>query len=111
MNKLRIAAKVWNDKGITGIAGHVLWRLTRKPPRILPACIEAVRGKGGLEIGGLTPLFSKQNAIPIYPHINWIHNCDFSSDHFGLFRFERVKLGWQFQAEATNLKLFPRVFP
>ena len=75
MNKLRIAAKVWNDKGITGIAGHVLWRLTRKPPRILPACIEAVRGKGGLEIGGLTPLFSKQNAIPIYPHIRCFRAC------------------------------------
>ena len=100
-----IAGKVWRDKGVKGIAKHIMWRMTRRQPRILPACIEVVKDGIGFEIGGPTPLFSRHGDLPIYPHIRILSNCNFDCRRPGtVFTYDCDRnAGGQYRSEATDL--------
>lgn len=71
---------------------------------------EAVRGKVGLEIGGPSKLF--RSRLPLYPVVASLDGANFASrtlweGQIGvgrLFRYFRRRVGFQFIADATDLR-------
>lgn len=57
-----------------------------------------LRNKNGVEIGGPSTIFSRNNAIPVYSIINSLDNVNFSSNNF----WSKIKEGDYFQYD--NLK-------
>lgn len=73
--------------------------------------IELFKNKNGLEVGGLSRMFNEGAAIPLYPIINDLDGCNFSSKTLwedGLkegrnYNFFSNKFGYQYICEATEL--------
>lgn len=73
--------------------------------------IELFRNKNGIEIGGLSRIFQEGDQIPIYPVINNLDGCNFTSQTLwesGLtegqnYDFYHGKIGYQYICEATEL--------
>ncbi len=71
-----------------------------------------VDGKSGLEIGGPSGIFSKDKFLPIYPFIKTLDGVNFSAKTIWEGELKEGpnygydgRLGYQFIAEATDLKL------
>lgn len=73
--------------------------------------IELFKNKNGLEVGGLSRMFNEGAAIPLYPVINDLDGCNFSSKTLwegGLkegrnYNFFKNKFGYQYICEATEI--------
>ncbi|MDP3066979.1 MAG: methyltransferase domain-containing protein [Methanobacteriaceae archaeon] len=73
-----------------------------------------LQGKEGLEIGGPTQIFKKNNKLPIYPWLKSLDGCNFSENTVWHDRIEKGKLsydydnrrrGYQYICDAVDLKL------
>jgi SAM-dependent methyltransferase len=68
-------------------------------------------GKRGLEIGGPSPIFSKNRLIPVYDRCLQIDTCNFSSQTIwgesGDYKKFGPNVGRRFVAEACNLSMIP----
>jgi SAM-dependent methyltransferase len=73
--------------------------------------VELFNGKNGLEIGGASPIFTKDGLIPIYPIVNGLDCCNFSKDTIWegtieeghSFQFYNGKIGYRYICEAMEL--------
>lgn len=79
-------------------------------PECYPNCLEFIKNKIGLEIGGPSFTFSKFGLIPVYGCALRIDNCNFSNHTIwegeivdSIFRYRKIELGNQFISEASNL--------
>jgi SAM-dependent methyltransferase len=75
-----------------------------------------VSGGTGLEIGGPSAIFARRGQVPVYPIAGRLDNCNFSRatvwegriEEGETFRFDaRRAPGWQYVAEATDLRAIP----
>lgn len=73
--------------------------------------ITLVKNKSGLEIGGPSGIFSKNNYLPIYPFVKSLDGVNFSNKTIWEGEIEQGnnylydgKKGFQFIAEGTNLR-------
>ncbi len=99
-------------RGFSGIMRSLLTRVYRKKAKCYSLVKRIVSNSYGLEIGGLSPVFQKNNILPIYPHINRLDNCNFSyntvwegdlSKGLTYTYDEKHEAGRQFILEATDL--------
>lgn len=110
------AFKIVRAQGTAGLAHAVRSRLSGlrvKPANAFQVYEDRFMGKTGLEIGGPSRIFSKNNIFPVYPLAGRIDNCNFGDTTAWernvapgyTFRFDRNKpAGLQYIAEATALK-------
>ena len=94
---------------------HALWSTLRqyaKKHLFLAECVELVRDKRGIEIGGPSTLFRRDGFFPVYSAVALLDNCNFSNrtvwegtlSEALPFCFDSAKPeGRQFIREATNL--------
>ena len=94
---------------------YALWSALRpyaKKHRFLAGCIELVRDKHGLEIGGPSTIFKRDAFFPVYSAVALLDNCNFSNrtvwegsvSEAAPFCFDAAKPpGRQFIREATDL--------
>src|SRR5918992_182575 len=66
--------------GLRGMA-RTAWR-TRfgRPLQAYDVCRPLVEGRRGLEIGGPSAIFSRDGALPLYPLLEHLDDCDFAGD-------------------------------
>jgi len=69
---------VINTQGIKGLVGIVLSRIYIKKSKHYVIIKKIVSQGLGLEIGGMSSVFYEKNLLPIYPHIKYLDNCNFS---------------------------------
>lgn len=92
----------------------ILWkikaRLTRQTIPELAQWLEFTENKNGVEIGGPSGLFSKNNYLPVYPGLKNLDGVNFSNNTIWEGSLQEGynydfdgKKGFQFIAEATNL--------
>lgn len=79
-------------------------------------CKNLLSNKSGLEIGGPSNLFSKNGLLPIYPYLNSLDNCNFSSETIWegrindgyTFKYDKNhSFGRQYVLDATELNRIP----
>lgn len=84
-------------------------RPNRHAVRSHSSCIEAVRGKAGLEIGGPSLVLQAGGPLPLYDHVGSLDNCDFSAsttwaNHLPDFVFSpRKKAGKNIICDGSQL--------
>jgi SAM-dependent methyltransferase len=93
----------------------ILWRLKRKGPRRLS--LQWLGGRKGIEIGGPSTVFSASGPVPVYPVIEALDNCNFSTSTVwqdevvageNTYRFADGRAaGKQYIGEASDLKGIP----
>jgi SAM-dependent methyltransferase len=103
-----------NAKGkITMLSYLIRIRSSRKAIAEFNSIKHLFTGKFGLEIGGYSPIFSKNGLLPVYQIAAIIDNCNFSSETVWegrvkagkTFNFYENKFGEQFVCESTSLKM------
>jgi SAM-dependent methyltransferase len=91
-------------------------RLIPKRARCFSLCEKLLSNSVGLEIGGPSQVFSRDGALPVYPLLKRLDNCDFSdetiwkmanTDMASQYGEQRRPLGKQYTAEATDLQAIP----
>ena len=111
-----VIPKIFRAKGVGGILQAIAWRATAVKPRMLPLCIELVKERHGLEIGGPSPLFMRKGSLPLYPHIARLDNCNFNRNTVWentitegyTFKYDKNRpAGCQYVSEAANLQGIP----
>nr|WP_314897217.1 methyltransferase domain-containing protein [uncultured Flavobacterium sp.] len=116
MSKIQTLLKTYKTKGFYGIKSLVkdkFFPYKMKLIRRKNLYLKYFDGKKGLEIGGPSPIFSKE--IPIYQVIDSLDGCNFSSqtiwegsivegENFNYFENEK---GFQYICEASNLSAIP----
>lgn len=107
--------KIVRTRGAAGLAQAIRSRfggLWAKPANAFQIYEDRFMGKTGLEIGGPSRVFSKNNIFPVYSLAGQIDNCNFGDTTAWerdvtpghTFRFNRKKpAGLQYIAEATAL--------
>ncbi len=66
--------------GLRGMT-RVAWRNRFGPPlRAYDVCRPLVERRRGLEIGGPSAIFSRDGALPLYPLLEQLDDCDFAGD-------------------------------
>ena len=109
----RVVGKLRRD-GVHGLARAAYRRVFPERFRQLRDCERFFRGKAGLEIGGPSPIFGMRGALPVYPLVGVIDNCNFARTTVWegqvvegkTFVFDRGKPpGRQFVAEARRLTM------
>lgn len=110
------AFKIARTRGVAGLAQAIRSRfsgLWANPANAFQIYEDRFMGKTGLEIGGPSRVFSKNNIFPVYSLAGQIDNCNFGDTTVWerdvtpghTFRFNRKKpAGLQYIAEATSLK-------
>ena len=113
MSKLGTILKIYQTEGLNGLRLHVMHKYFKrkiKPINNLALYLDYFAGKKGIEIGGPSAIFYKE--IPIYPVIESLDGCNFSTqtvwegniaagNHYNYFH---DKKGFQYICEASNLK-------
>lgn len=101
-------------KGASGLFRAVRRRIKAPRARSYESCIDLVRDKEGLEIGGPSGIFSRTGLLPLYPIARRVDNCTFAASTVwdtraqdgGAFRYGGRELGRQVVAEGTDLSAF-----
>jgi SAM-dependent methyltransferase len=102
--------------GLVRVAHSRIRRLLAVRAKSYRAFESFFRGKKGIEIGGPSRVFARQNIFPVYPIAGDLDNCNFSGStvwegSIGLgqtFKFDRKKPpGRQFIAESTAMATVP----
>ena len=70
----------YRNHGLRGLASTAFNQLFPRRAECLPLVRQIVGAGHGLEIGGPSPVFRARGALPIYPHIMQLDNCNFSSE-------------------------------
>ena len=66
--------------GLTGMARLAWQNRTGSRLRAYEICRPLLEGRRGLELGGPSAIFSRGGALPLYPLLEQLDNCDFASD-------------------------------
>ena len=66
--------------GIQGMAQLAWQNRTHSRLRAYEICRPLVEGRRGLEIGGPSAIFAASGALPLYPLLDELDNCDFAGD-------------------------------
>lgn len=115
----RKVMNVLRARGLSGLIAAILLRLNLAPPMRAVSFLEIAKllqGKSGMEIGGLSQVFTAQGILPVYPVVGNLDNCNFGDRTVwegnireGMtFEFDRNKpAGRQFIAEATAMDAIP----
>jgi len=124
MKFLRRIVFLFREKGILYIVRIIIARIERflVAKGILKKRIKKYSffksqftGKNGIEIGGLSPIFGATGYLPIYPLVNKLDGCNFSSTTLWegniqdgeSYNFFKKKYGTQYISEATDLHFIP----
>lgn len=75
-------------------------------------CKEFVLNKSGLEFGGPSKMFSSKGLLPVYPYIENLDNCNFSSETIWegelkpgfTYNYYKSKLGYQYIFDTSEFK-------
>lgn len=116
MPKIRTIFKVLKSKGLMRVSElfkKKFYTYQARPIKKIELYKSYFKNKKGIEIGGSSKIFSQE--IPIYPIIESLDGCNFSTqtiwegdleegDNFNYFG---NKMGYQFICEASNLKAIP----
>lgn len=95
---------------------NIVARLLYRKPQCHAMCVELVRNKSGMEIGGPSEIFSSTGLLPLYPSVGALDNCNFTEDtlwgrnmpHHGMYRYASGKpAGRQHILEAVDLHGVP----
>ena len=87
-------------------------RVTAPRVRAYAICMESLRGRKGFEIGGPSPIFSRDGLLPVYTVAGIVDNCNFSTtttwegtlSEGANFRFDPSKpAGYQYIRDAVEL--------
>lgn len=116
MSKIQTLLKTYKTKGLFGIKSLIkdkFFRNNGKPINKINLYLKYFIGKKGIEIGGPSPVFSKE--IPIYQVVDSLDGCNFSSQTIweGIivegenFNYFENKKGHQYICEASNLDAIP----
>ncbi len=105
----------YKARGLFGIKRFIVKKYFEKPKPIknFNQYAQYFKGKNGIEIGGLSPIFSKE--IPIYKIIENLDGCNFSSQTVWegsikegkSYNFYKAKKGYQYFCEASDLNDIP----
>ena len=66
--------------GLTGMARLAWQNRTGSQLRAYEICRPLLEGRRGLELGGPSAIFARGGALPLYPLLEQLDNCDFASD-------------------------------
>jgi SAM-dependent methyltransferase len=66
--------------GPRGLWRHVVRRLGAAPSPSVRICLDELRGKRGLELGGPSDIFRTAGCVPLYDVVADLDGCNFSSD-------------------------------
>jgi SAM-dependent methyltransferase len=99
--------------GPRGMWRHVLRRLGGAPSPSVRICLDELRGKRGLELGGPSDMFRARGCVPMYEVVADLDGCNFSSETLWqgriaagrtfVFRADRPA-GQSFVADAVSLQ-------
>ncbi len=90
-------------------------RYNKMRSKTFPLMKSVVQKGNGIEIGGPSKVFMKGRALPLYPCVRQLDNCNFSSSTIweGEIQegesivYDKKRLGRQYILEATNLSEIP----
>jgi SAM-dependent methyltransferase len=116
MSKIQILFKTYRAKGLDGIKNLIKDKFFPSEMKLIKKkdlYLKYFDRKEGIEIGGPSPIFSKE--IPIYQVIDSLDGCNFSSQTIWEgnivegknFNFFLNKKGIQYICEASNLSSIP----
>lgn len=120
--KIKKAVSLVRKRGLTGLVSFGLSRIVgKKPLPISPIqnyqlYYKLLNGEKGLEIGGPSRVFERNNILPIYPIIGGLDGCNFSSNTVWegtiqqgeSYRYDpHKKPGYQYICEASDLEQIP----
>ena len=115
MSLLQSIYREYKARGFYGIKRFIVKNYFEKPKPIknFNQYAQYFKVKNGIEIGGLSPIFSKE--IPIYKIIENLDGCNFSSQTVWegsikegkSYNFHKAKKGYQYVCEASDLKDIP----
>ena len=98
--------------GLSGMA-RLAWRhRTRSRLLAYEICRPLVERRRGLEIGGPSAIFGRDGALPLYPLLDRLDNCDFAQETVwhgdapegARFTYDEHRSpGWRFIRDATSL--------
>ena len=66
--------------GLRGMASIAIDNRLGRRLRMLDVCRPLVEEARGLEIGGPSEIFGRSGALPLYPHLARLDNCDFAGE-------------------------------
>lgn len=113
---LRTTTHILRTRGIKGLVYAVNSRmhsLLGIGARSFRSCEYLIRGKKGIEIGGPSHVFSRKGIFPVYPIVEHLDNCNFSSTTVWegeikdgqTFQFDKKKpAGRQYVLEGTAME-------
>jgi len=110
------AGKVLRARGVFGAVAAAVPILFPPKAKTFGICRDLVAGRSGFEIGGPSGAFRPKAALPLYPEIARLDNCNFASQTVwegslteGInFQFDPDKpKGRQYIREATDLHSIP----
>ena len=93
-----------------------LFQLCKMPPDHVELCLQALRDKHGLEIGGPSAIFRQNSLLPVYPVMAGVDNCVFNQSTVWSGQLqegrhyvyqENKPPGHQYIGEATGLRMIP----
>ncbi len=116
---IKKVTRVLRQRGIAGLLRALVTRVNCLIPKKAKSFQEnepLLRDKFGIEIGGMSQIFSRTGLFPVYPIVGHLDNCNFGDTTVwegdiqeGLsFQFDRSKpAGRQFIVEATAMESIP----
>jgi SAM-dependent methyltransferase len=115
MSLLQSIFREYKTRGLYGIKRFLMKKYFEKPKPIasFDQYIPYFKGKNGIEIGGLSPIFAAE--LPLYKIIENVDGCNFSSQTVWegsiqegkSYQFYKAKKGHQYVCEASDLKEVP----
>jgi predicted SAM-dependent methyltransferase len=115
MSLLQSIIREYKTKGLYGVKRLIQKRYFEqaKPIRNFKLYSQYFKGKSGIEIGGLSPIFNTE--VPLYKIIENVDGCNFSSQTVwegtiqegNSYNFFESKKGHQYVCEASDLKDVP----
>lgn len=103
---------IYQEQGLKKLMGIVFQRIFRKKAKTFPLIKQLIAHQSGIEIGGPSPIFAKGSFLPLYPHIDHLDNCNFSTqtlwnkdlkEGLGYSYHPTKQQGYQFIHDAIDL--------
>lgn len=115
MSLLQSIFREYKIRGLYGVKRFIVKKYFEKPKPIknFNLYTHYFKGKNGIEIGGLSPIFATE--LPLYKMVEKVDGCNFSSQTVWegsiqegkSYNFYKTKKGHQYVCEASDLKDVP----